>query len=283
MKESALPHFKGSTSTDALFRIDNNVSLHVFEFKPVIPSEGIPIVMITGLVTIIDSFLTVVEGLAESHHIIYVETRDKSSSKISGEIKWDISAMAGDVAAIIKERIPDDTAYALLGFSMGGPVIAECFKSLVQKPCCVIFMEPTAEFDYPGWSLFLIKRMRLPSHKINAFLAKWYLRMTRINAKEDQQMMAISSNSIDNAEPFKIRSTILAIAGYKIYDSLKAVRCPSLIVGTSKDSFHSPAGMKKMLELLENGRYIDLETNERTHSMEMVEITNDFIRNISLP
>lgn len=281
MKESILPHFKGSASTDTLFRINDNVSLHVFEFTPYGTSKNIPIVMITGLVTMIDSFRTVVEGLAESYKIIYIETRDKSTSRINGKVAWDIATIAGDVASVIKEKIPSGTQYVMLGFSLGGPVIAECFSLLPHKPCGLIFMEPTAEFDYPRWSLFLIRRMSLPYHKVNAFLAKTYLRMTRINASEDQQMMEISSHSIDNADPFKLRSTILAIAGYKIYDSLEVVSCPCLVVGTSKDTFHSAEGMKKMVALLENARYVDLVTNERTHSMEMVDVTNEFITHVT--
>lgn len=281
MKASALPHFEKSLSCDRLIRIDDQVSLHVFEFRPLHDGHRIPIVIISGLVTIIDSFRTIVEGLSENHPVFYIETRDKTSSVIAGKVKFNIRTMGDDIRHIIGDLGLKEREYAMIGYSFGGPIITECCRTIAQKPLCIIFMEPTAEFNYPGWSLFLIKWFGVPLFPVLKNFAKWYLGKFRLNKKEDVQMALILSDTINNADPVKFRNCILDIAGYKIYDNLKNVTSPSLIVGTSKDGLHVIGEMKRMEELLGNVTYIDLETNERTHNMDMVRVTMDFIGKVT--
>jgi len=276
-KESRMPFFEGVESIERWLVTDDNVRLKIFHFSPLRNTGKCPLVIITGLATVIDSFRRIIEGLSQLHPVYYFETRDKSTAKISKKADFGIGRMAKDLAMLVSELKMKDKGYAITGYSMGAAVIAEANRLPGAKPGCIIFMEPTAEFNYPEWSLSLIKWFGLPFYGILKSMAKWYLQKFLINRKEDNQMTVITSDSLDKAEPFKIRNTVLAIAGYKLYDSLSDIRCPALIVGTSKDGLHSPEQMKRMLMMLENAEFIDLQTNERTHNLEMVKAATDFI------
>lgn len=276
-RASILPQFKGSKAYERWFKPSDNINLKIFEFKPVNPYENIPIVIVTGLVTIIDSFHLVVEGLSSIYPVYYVETRDKTTSIIQGDAGFDIETMGKDLSSFIKERGLKNNRYCMIGYSMGAAIVSECYHIVEPKPLSIILMEPTAEFIYPRWSLFLIRRIGVPLYNPLKVFAKWYLGRFYINTTEDNRMAVISSDSLDNADPAKIRNTILAISGYKIYSKLPEIRCQVLIVGTSKDSLHSEVQMKKMLSMIDRVEYIDLETNERTHNEEMVKVTREFI------
>ena len=90
-------------------------------------------------------------------------------------------------------------------------------------------------------------------------------------------MAVISSQSLDNADPAKLRNTILAISGYSVWEKLHNIDCPALIVGTSKDHLHVPEEITRMATEIKNCTYIDLETNLRTHSIEMAQLIRQYV------
>jgi pimeloyl-ACP methyl ester carboxylesterase len=275
--ESRLPHFEGCKSNEIRLDINEHVSLITFEFIPEKPVNSFPFVIITGLATMIDSFMNIVSRLSKTHTVYYIETRDKTSSRMLKEGDYSIQAMGYDVARIIEMLRLQDNGYYFIGYSLGSPVIAEGYRHLHAKPRCIVFMEPTAEFNYPAWSLFVIRYCGTFMFNVLRFAAKKYLTTFVINKEEDRQMMVISFHSIDHADPVKLKNAILSIAGYKIWERLPDIKCPSLIVGTTKDGLHRDEDLQKMLRILQNGSYIDLETNERTHNEEMAEVIMQFI------
>lgn len=95
-------------------------------------------------------------------------------------------------------------------------------------------------------------------------------------------MAVISSNSLDNADPKKLKKAILGIAGYEVWDKLKFIDCPVLVVGTSKDGLHKKYETTRMINSIKNCKFIDLETNLRTHSAEMGMIVKEYIKNLNL-
>jgi pimeloyl-ACP methyl ester carboxylesterase len=268
-QESKLPDFDFCESHERMIAVDANVSLKVFEFIPA-SVHNPPFVIVTGLATMIDSFLVIIRGLAKTYPVYYIETRDKTSSAMNKEKDFSIQAMGRDVSVITRELALIDNRYFFIGYSLGSSVIAEAYRHLHSKPAGMIFMEPTAEFNYPRWSLFLIRYIGVSMYTVLKNLAKWYLVNFVINKEEDRQMIVISFNSLDHADPVKLAGTVLSVAGYTIWNQLPRIKCPSLIVGTTKDGLHQDEHLKKMFGLLVDTRYVDLETNERTHNEDMV-------------
>ncbi len=233
--------------------------------------------IIGGLSTIVDSFGQIIIELSKDFPVYFIETRDRPSSRLSPGAKFDIGSMGQDIVQIIKSLGLADRQFALMGYSFGACIIAECYSLLESKPECMIFMEPTPVFHYPPWSLLVIRWLGKTFFKVLRPLAKWYLTHFFINTDEDREMALITSNSLDNADPLKLRNTILAIASYKAWNRLGLITCPSLVVGTSKDRLHIPEDIDRMVSYLNGCKYIDMETNLRTHSSEMGQVIRSFI------
>lgn len=268
MKPHHLYSSPGTQYEERMIEIDEMVSLRVVSFHPSQSTSNPTIVMVVGLASQIESFGNLLIELTKDHTIHFIETREKSSSVIRGRAKFDIATMGQDLAIIINKLELKDEKYLLMGYSFGTAVILDAYNQLPVKPLSVLLMEPTPAFHYPKWSLHLIK-LAVPLYPLLKPTAKWYLRTFHINMKEDKEMAVISSRALDNADPFKLKSAILSIAGYTAWHTLGSVKCDTLIVATSRDGLHSHDDTMRLVNGLTNSEYIDLETNDRTHSEEM--------------
>jgi hypothetical protein len=64
---------------------------------------------------------------------------------------------------------------------------------------------------------------------------------------------------------------------YEVWDLLEAIEYPTLILGASADKLHEPENLERMASMMSNAEYIDMGTNEATHSAGMVEILREYI------
>jgi pimeloyl-ACP methyl ester carboxylesterase len=270
----------GSAKESITILVEDNVRLNVIRFTPVKPESNVPVVMVTGLGTIIESFHKVISFLAQRTPLIFIETREKISSQIEGKTSFGIETQSLDLARIIDYLKLGANSYFLLGYSYGATIVAHSYSILRNKPAGIIFLEPTPVFHYPKWSLILIKYFGSRMYFLINPFAKWYLGHFYINKKEDNEMAVISSKTLDNSNPGKLRRAILDIAGYEVWNRLETIDCKTLVVGTSKDGLHNKKEVERMVQMLENAEYFDLETNQRTHSIEMGEIAYRFFQKI---
>jgi pimeloyl-ACP methyl ester carboxylesterase len=267
---------EGTTADIRLYPVNDRVALHVVTFRP--PAESVQgtVVLVGGLATVLDSLREIVYELSSDHIVHYLETREKSGSLITGKVSYDVESMGEDTSVLIGKLGLEDNRYLLMGYSMGATVVAGCYRRLQSRPKGMILLEPTPVFHYPAWSIPLIRYLGLPLYRILIPLSKAYLRAFRINNREDAEMAVISFRSIDHAEPRKLRNVILSIAPYTVWDKLPLIACPVLIVGTSRDHLHVKEETERMVRMIPNCRYTDLETNKRSHSAEMGKVVRDY-------
>lgn len=271
-------NIEGTTNKSIFVAIDENVALKVIHFTPEKPEINKTVIMVTGLVTLIESFYNMLSFLARRVPLIYVETREKNSSRINGKVSYGVDTQSYDLATIVSYFELKEKDYFMIGYSYGATIIANSYNYLKQKPGGMIFLEPTPVFRYPKWGLLLIRHFGSSLYSILKPFAKWYLVHFYINKNEDNEMAVISSKSLDNANPGKLRKVILDIAGYEVWDKLDFIDCNVLVIGTSKDGLHIKHEVERMMKMLKNAKFLDLETNLRTHSKEMGEIAFNFFR-----
>lgn len=270
----------GTHCSEQMLPVNERVSLRMLSFLPASGPGNAPIVMVAGLSSVIESFKDVLVEITKDFPVYYIETREKSSSKISGKVRFDVETIGMDIEVVLRKLGIKENNYTLMGYSLGATVIVDRFANLTPRPGCILLMEPTPVFHYPKWSLLLI-RFAVPLYPVLKPFAKWYLRNFQINTKEDREMALISSRALDQADPFKLKSTILSIANYTVWHRLGSVDCPVLIVATSKDKFHVHEEITRMTGSLKECGLIDMENNKRTHSAEMVMVIRNYINSLN--
>ena len=256
--------------------LSNGVSLRVVSFYPPSEHHPFPVVMVPGLVSVMLTFRKILIELTRDFVVHYVETREKSSSVVPKGASYDVAAIGSDVVEIISQMGLKHRQYILFGASLGATALLDQYRFLRAEPFCLVLLEPNAVFDYPKWSLPVI-RFAAPLFRVIRPVAKWYLKNIRMNTKEDYEMYRISSRALDAADPHKLRNTILAISKYQIWDRLHPIATPALVVSASKDTFHRHEDITRIVSLLGRCTHCDLEIHERTHSAEFVECVRQFV------
>ena len=84
--------------------------------------------------------------------------------------------------------------------------------------------------------------------------------------------------SLDEANPSRMRRSALQLAKYKIWDRLGNIHQKVLIFTGSKDVMHGYEDTLNMAESLSICDLVDLETNARTHSVEMVNQMRSYLK-----
>jgi pimeloyl-ACP methyl ester carboxylesterase len=267
-------------ATEQMVQVDASVSLRVVSYEPKKPIGNIPVVLLGGLSTLLESLGGIIYGLSAEFPIHYIETREKSTSLIQGDVPFTMDVHVQDVIAVLQFLNLAENQFDVLSYSLGGAIVLSGFHRL--NPRKILLLEPSPTFQYPSWSLKLIRSTLHLNLTRFRFVANWYMRNVVIDKRNDPEMVRISAQALNHADPWKLRRCILAIAGFTVWESLKCVHCPVLLLAASKDKMHHPDEISRMVATLPNCRYVDLETNRRSHSPEATELICSFL-SVPLP
>jgi len=270
----------GAMVRDEMMDVSDEVSLRVLTFTPPGKTDKPVLVFVAGWISMIDSWQKVLKELSKNYLVYYIETREKGTSHIRGKVQYGVEDVGGDVIALIRELVPADQEYFILGSSLGATAVLDFTHELEHQPLCLVLVGPNAEFRVPLWLRIVIKLFYPPFWFVLRPALKWYLRTSRMEVKADRAQYEKYCRTLDGADPWKLKSAAISLWGYDVWDKLPAIKIPVLIVGASSDKLHEPENLKKMTEMLPSASYLDLETNSGTHSVKMVEEMNKYLNEV---
>lgn len=253
------------------------VSLRIITFTPPVNLNLPPIVLIPGLAGVIDSFKDLLIELTQRYRVYYLETREKGSSRISQPVGFSVSDIANDIPAVIQALGLADGSYILIGYSLGASSSAVLLGENKVHPKLAVLVEPSATFKWPKWLLFLAKYGVSLYGVIKPFL-KWYMRSFRINTDEDMEIYEINCRNLDQADPRRLGATVRAISSFSIWGYLANIDVPCLVVGASKDKFHSHDEALTISKAIKGCKYFDLVDNKRSHNEEAAKVIDGFVK-----
>lgn len=265
--------------TERYVSLPNGVDLRVVSYYSH-ENRYPPVVMITGLVSVMESSKDITRALSRDFTVHYLETREKTSSRTNGARNFDIETIGHDIALAISELGLESGGYILLGASLGATAIVDSFRFLKNKPLALVMLEPNASFKIPRWSIPLIHLSEFAYGFIKP-VAKYYIKHYRVNMQEDDEMYNISSRALDAADPYKLKKAVLSLGRYQIWEHLVFIDTPTLIVGASKDSFHNHEEMLKISDRIDDCTFVDLENHRRTHSPEFVITIKNYLQRLN--
>jgi len=180
--------------------LPNGVSLRIVTFTPAVQRQAFPVVLVPGLVSVMLTFKNLLLELTRDFVVHYVETREKSSSVVRETTDYDVGAIGSDIIEAVSYLGLEDHRYILFGASLSATAMIDRAGDFRRPPLCLILLEPNAVFDYPPWSLPII-RHAAPFYRYIRPVAKWYLRTFRVNTAEDYEMYRINCRALDAADP----------------------------------------------------------------------------------
>jgi pimeloyl-ACP methyl ester carboxylesterase len=267
---------RGASWTEEYVALPTGVELRSVTFIPAVPSVAPPVIFIPGMGSIIENFRETVIELTRNHVVLYIETREKASARISRKHRFSVEDITADIVHYAGLRFHDGGRYVMAGYSLGATAIAEAFGRLEHKPERIILVEPNISFPFHGLLVLLSRAAGVVYRPLKPLL-KWYLRRFRIDLEEDPEMYNINCRILDSAEPVRLGAAVRHLAPYRMDGCLQQISVPTLVVVASSDRFHSHDGGTDIARRIANADYLDMVDNKRTHSAEMGRVIGEFI------
>ncbi len=261
---------KRSKAKEEMIPVSENVSLKVITFTQPSRKRNPKVVFVAGWASLIKGWQKVLKEMTKDFTVYYIETREKNTSQIEGDIGFSVDAIGQDLIEIISHFKLKDNEYILFGSSLGATTILNCSPHLPSKPLCLVLVGPNAYFRIPRFGKALIKVFYPPMYLWIKPYVKWYLKNFRLDVKSDPAQYEKYCGALDAADPWKLKKAAKAFFNYKVWGVLDKIQYPALIIGASKDELHEPENLKKIVAKMKYATYLDMETNENSHSKEVV-------------
>ncbi|NHJ06070.1 MAG: hypothetical protein EAX90_14685 [Candidatus Heimdallarchaeota archaeon] len=265
------------------FKVFDGSELRVLSFEnPPNSKENIEIMFISGLLTIFPRWEKVVKELNEHYKVHYIESREKATSKLVKKAPMKIEIMREDLDSIEKALNLDKKQYITISSSMGGAMILENLAKKAISPIGSILISPGVEVIFPKWSTILIPLV--PAFGISMLkpLVRWYLRNKTVDSEKEPEQAKQYIRSVNEADVKKMKKCIVKNANkYDGWDILPKIQDRIILVGATTDKAHRSDFSFRVANALTNCTFVDLGTNKAAHDTPLVELTKDFIKELT--
>ena len=262
--------------------ISDNLQLFEVHFKPESPSKYPPIIFVPGWGSFIDSWKIVLKEMTKFFEIFYIETREKRSAEHSPEQSISIEEIGSDLARIVKIKDLEKSKFIVLGSSMGATAIIDSMLKSSIKPSLSVLIGPNLEYRIPKIWIFIIKLLPASSYKLIKPMAKLYMKKKYIDMNSDPEQFTKYSFVLDNIHFERARRAALSFKDYSLKNTILNIDQKILILSGRKDILHNYEDAHDLTKKMKNAKLIDMETNKRTHSEELVDVLRDYLDKIKL-
>jgi pimeloyl-ACP methyl ester carboxylesterase len=271
-----------TTVNEYMVQMSDGVSLKIIDFTPQNITPDKPVILfVAGWISLISGWKGVLKVLTSEYRVMYLESREKQSS-IVPDIKktaFSMERLKLDIGEIIEKTIPESDNFILAGSSLGASAIIEYCGSEGRKPLSSVLIGPNAEFKFPKILGTVIPAVHPSIYFSVKPVIKWYLRNFRLDKKNSLEQIRKYENTLDCADPYKLKANALAIRNYVLWNRIENINIPSLIIGATTDTLHGTDNIKKLIDALPCSIYIELKSNMETHSEKAGHVIIDYIRN----
>jgi len=271
-----------TTSAQRYLRMSDDVELRVFEFFSSGDAPHKPVVVfVAGWLSAIDGWEGFLQGLIPHYRVVYMETREKGSSRMPlPPRKTDFSTqrLYQDIQEVVAQTVPAGREFVLAGSSLGATTIVEYLLSDCPKPTDSVLIAPNPEFKFP-WIAYLFVWLFPPwaYHRIVKPYIKWHLRKFRLDVENEPEQVAKYDGTLDAADPAKLKHNAKALLGYEAWDKLATITTPTLIVGAESDKLHGLENLQRMKQLMPSAELTALASNKATHSGKAGQLVVDYL------
>ncbi|MGC9780394.1 MAG: hypothetical protein HZR80_14195 [Candidatus Heimdallarchaeota archaeon] len=245
------------------------------------PKEDIAIYFIPGMVTVFPRWEKVVEELNENYKVYYIESREKTSSKLVKKAEVTIKRISEDLSDVEKALGLDKTKYVCVASSLGGTQILENLATQTITPLGSVLVGPGVEFHYPRWLIFMFKITPIFFIRMVKPLLLFLLGYIWVDRKREPEQSEAYMRSIGEANPRKLREVIFDMAKYNSWDLLPKINQRLILVGASLDKVHEADFALRVANTLLNCTFVDLGSSKAAHDTPVVELTREFIKELT--
>jgi len=273
---TGVPTIEGAASKEMWVESSSRVSLRVIEWSPDSPTNGTPVVFVPGWGSVFEGWRPLIEEWARHRRIVYIETREKGSSKIEGHMSkkdFTVDRMSSDIASVLKSLGIESEGVDWFSSSLGSTLLIDAFQKGVLTGRTSILLAPNPDFVFPIWARVLMK-MPLPrwTHPRLMRVAIWAVDR---KVKEEGQRVRYRRTLLSQ-DLGKMLLSARYLMGYSLPNDLSSIDVPCAIITASSDKLH---GMEKVLSIVERipgAQMIEVPSNQYAHEADVLKEIRQF-------
>ena len=157
---SGSPDLDGLVAKEHWIEVEVGVSIRVLVWKEegIDPDSG-TVVMVPGWGSLFEGWRPLVTEWVKSRHLIYIETREKASSRFNRRISKDdfsIERHARDIEAVLDALDVNQNNIDWYSSSLGSTLLIDAFERRDLGGRSSVLLAPNPDFRFPLWSRIII-------------------------------------------------------------------------------------------------------------------------------
>ena len=254
------PNFWENGISKTLYIPVDDGEIRVFHVKPKKPISKRPVIFVPGWGGILEGYTDVFEVLHDEVEFFYVETREKSSSKLNRKkAKMDMNQKVKDVSDVIKHLGIDTDDFVLYGTCWGSAIILHGLVENTITAPTIVAHDPMHTLWFPKWFLRFVAPL-LPVFV--AEMLKPILRRIQLRGMNEEVQRQRAEAFIDNAEAWKWKKAAESVKDFELFGNLSYIKDEVFVFNGTQDKVHNQLTYPKMAREIPQGRFIYMKTNE---------------------
>tara|TARA_X000000368_G_scaffold404765_1_gene381201 strand:- start:61 stop:909 length:849 start_codon:yes stop_codon:yes gene_type:complete len=270
------PVIDGARTQETWVEASEGFSLRVLEWVPDYPTEEGTVVFVPGWGSVFEGWRPLIEEWARHRRIVYIETREKGSSKIERRVSksdFTIECLSSDIIAVLASMGIESGEVDWFSSSLGSTVLIDSFQMGRLSGRSSILLAPNLDFKFPIWARLLMW----------APLPKWtYSRMMRV------AMWAVDKKVKEEGQKVRYRRAMLSqnlermllsarfLMGYSIPEDLSSIRVPCAVMTASSDKLHRMEKILDIVQRIPGAEMIEVPSNQYAHEADVLTEIREF-------
>ncbi len=237
--------------------------------------NGFTLFIIAGWGSVVLGWDDVLLEAMKDFDIVYLETREKGSSRLVKKTKNNFDRLSSDVQEVLEKLDIDSDKLILFGSSFGAAILADGFGKQKFDSFLNVLVAPAIQIDLPPIIRYLVPispHWYMPPFKP---LIRWWLKRSK---SESPEQAAKYIRVMNEAQSKKWKNVVLNYLFWKWWKVYERVENDILLVAAEKDKMHEADITRKIGKLMKNSTYIDLETNKKTHTKPIVDLVRNHLK-----
>ena len=274
---SGPPILDGNVADEHWIEVESGVSIRVLVWN----SEGTgldsgTVVMVPGWGSLFEGWRPLVTEWVKSRHLIYIETREKASSKFNRRISKDdfsIERHSKDIVAVLEALDVDQGNIDWYSSSLGSTLLIDAFEKGDLDGRSSVLLAPNPDFRFPLWSRMIIYSP-LPMvafRKMVGFVAWVVNRRTKVEGQKVRYRRALLAQDVPRML-FSARWNL----GYRLPEDLSNIDVPCAVMTATSDTLHDFGKVERIANSIPNCKMISVPSNQYAHEPGVLSEIGDF-------
>ena len=274
---SGSPDLDGLVAKEHWVDVEVGVSIRALVWKEegIEPDSG-TVVMVPGWGSLFEGWRSLVTEWAKRRHLIYIETREKASSRFDRRISRDdfsIERHARDIEAVLDALDVDQESIDWYSSSLGSTILIDAFEKGHLRGRSSILLAPNPDFRFPLWSRMIIYSP-LPMvafRKMVGFVAWVVNRRTKEEGQKVRYRRALLAQDVP-----KMLLSARWNLGYSLPEDLSNIEVPCAVMTATSDTLHDFEKVERIADSIPNCRMIKVPSNQYAHEPDVLSEIGDF-------